>query len=88
MSNLIKKSFLVSMVVMTAMWAVMGVVNVASANVATPGSLIKSSSSPAVYYLDSNNVRHSFHHEREYYTWYSDFSGVITVPTDEMVDYI
>jgi hypothetical protein len=87
MSNLIKKSFLLSMVVMTALWGVMGLVNVASANVATPGSLIKSSSSPAVYYLDANNVKHPFNHEREYYTWYSNFTGVVTVPTDEMVSY-
>jgi len=87
MSNLLKKSFLISMVVMTAMWGVAGVVNVASANMASAGDLIKSASSPAVYYLDASNVKHPFHHEREYMTWYDDFSGVVTVPTDEMVSY-
>ena len=87
MSNFLKKSFLISMVVLTAMWGVVGVVDVASANVAVAGDLIKSTSSPAVYYLDSSLVKHPFHHEREYVTWYSDFSGVKTVPTDEMVSY-
>lgn len=87
MNNFIKKSFLISMVALTALWGVAFVVTPASANVAMAGDLIKSSSSPAVYYLDSNNVRHPFHHEREYSTWYSGFSGVKTIPTDEMVGY-
>ncbi|OGY89320.1 MAG: hypothetical protein A2927_00730 [Candidatus Komeilibacteria bacterium RIFCSPLOWO2_01_FULL_45_10] len=86
MNNLIKKSFLISMVVMTAMWGLLGAVNV-QANVAAAGDLVKSASSPAVYYLDSSNVKHPFHHEREYMTWYSDFSAIKTIPTDEMVSY-
>ncbi len=78
---------MISMVVLTALWGVVGAVNVASANVATAGDLIKSDSSPAVYYLDASLVKHPFHHEREYLTWYSDFDSVKTVPTDEMVSY-
>ena len=87
MSNLIKKSFLISMVALTAMWGTFGVVSPAAANVAVAGDLIKSTSSPAVYYLDSANVKHPFHHEREYMTWYDNFNGVKTIPTDEMVSY-
>lgn len=87
MNNFIKKSFLISMVVITALWGVLGVVTPAAANVAVAGDLIKSTTSPAVYYLDSSNTKHPFNHEREYYTWYSNFSGVKTIPTDEMVSY-
>ena len=75
------------MVVMTAMFGVMGVAVNVQANVAMAGDLIKSTSSPAVYYLDSNLVRHPFHHAREYFTWYNDFAGVKTISTDEMVSY-
>jgi len=70
-----------------AVWGTMVAINIAKANVATAGDLIKSDSSPAVYYLDSNLVKHPFHHEREYVTWYPDFNSLKTVPTDEMVSY-
>jgi len=58
-----------------------------AANTAVAGDLIKTASSPAVYYLDASNIRHPFGHSRDYFTWYSDFSGIKTVSTDEMVGY-
>ncbi|MBU1036988.1 hypothetical protein KKF32_03050 [Patescibacteria group bacterium] len=87
MNNLIKKTFLISMIVMTSLWGVMGVVNVSEAAIATAGDLIKTDSSPAVYYLGADGKKYTFHHSREYFTWYNDFSGVVTVPSDEMVSY-
>jgi len=82
MNNLVKKSFLVSMIVLTALFGVAVDVN---ADVAA--GLYKSNSSSAVYYVDSNGVKHPFTHAREYATWYQDFSGVANISTDEMVSY-
>lgn len=55
---------------------------------AIAGDLIKTAGSSAIYYLDTNLVKHPFHHEREYRTWYNDFSNIKTVPIAEMVNYV
>lgn len=55
---------------------------------ATPGSLLtlscpagSASDHPcrAVYFFGSDGKRHAFPHEKVYFTWYADFSGVRTV---------
>ncbi|MEK7653180.1 MAG: hypothetical protein AAB358_01735 [Patescibacteria group bacterium] len=51
------------------------------------GDLIKSASSPTVYYLDGNNFRHPFPTQAVYETWYADFSGVKTVSPETITDY-
>ena len=38
----------------------------------------------AVYFYGHDGKRHAFPHERIYYTWYSDFSGVRVISADEM----
>ena len=53
---------------------------------ATAGDLIKTANNSAVYYYDGVS-RHPFSHAREYATWYSNFSGVKTISTEEMVGY-
>ena len=88
MNNFIKKAFLISMVVTLSLWGVVGAVSVpVHANVATAGDLIKTSANPAVYYLSSDGKRYTFNHEREYMTWYDDFSGVVSITNDEMFTY-
>ena len=88
MNNFLKKSFLVSMVLLTALFGVVGVVApVAQANISQAGDLIRTAALPAVYYVDASNVRHSFSDQRVYNTWYKDFSTVKVVSTDEMLSY-
>lgn len=49
-------------------------------NAFNPGDLIKSSSNSAVYYFASNGKRYVFPNEKTYFTWYTDFSKVRTIP--------
>lgn len=49
-----------------------------------PGSLIRGVSDSAVYYIGADNKRYVFPNEATYFSWYHDFSGVITL-TDEIV---
>ena len=88
MNNFIKKAFLISMVVILSLWGVVGAVTVpVHANVASTGDLIKTATNPAVYYLSADGKRYTFNHAREYFTWYDDFSGVVTIADTEMFSY-
>lgn len=54
---------------------------------ASTGDLIKMAGHPAVYYMGANSKIYVFPNEVTYFTWYKDFSGVITVPTAELQSY-
>lgn len=56
-------------------------------NTAPAGSLIKTSSSSAVYYLGHDNKRYVFPDDKVYYTWYENFDDVITVSATEMISH-
>lgn len=51
------------------------------------GSLVKTASDPAVYYLDENNVRHLFPTAAVYQSWYNDFSDIATLSQEKIVSY-
>jgi hypothetical protein len=87
MSNFIKRSFAIYMVLMMTVWGLLGVLDVNNAQAASANSLIKKDGASAVYYLDANLVRHPFNHAREFFTWYADFSSVTTVSASEMSGY-
>ena len=53
------------------------------ATAATDGSLIKSASNAAVYYLSSGK-RYAFPNEKVFFSWYNGFSGVETVSEGEL----
>lgn len=57
-----------------------------SARAATSGSLIKSAADRAVYYL-VDGKRYAFPNEKVYFSWYADFSNVITVSAAELAGY-
>lgn len=38
----------------------------------------------AVYYVGADGYRHAFPNEKAYFTWYCDYSGVVTITPDEM----
>ncbi|HNU81406.1 MAG TPA: hypothetical protein PKK65_01580, partial [bacterium] len=61
-------------------------VNTAQA-AAQPGDLIKMDGLSSVYYLGNDGKRYVFPSESVYFSWYNDFSGVITIPASELQSY-
>ncbi len=54
---------------------------------ASAGDLIKMDGLSSVYYLGANGKRYVFPNEATYFSWYSDFSGVVTVSQSELESY-
>lgn len=79
-----KKGFVLFMAL--AMVLSYSVVVTGSVRAASDGDLIKMDGHPAVYYLNGGK-RYVFPNEKTYKTWFSDFSGVITVSQSEMESY-
>ncbi|MFH1078051.1 MAG: hypothetical protein V1745_02060 [Patescibacteria group bacterium] len=50
------------------------------------GTLIKGATSPAVYFVEAGK-RYAFPNERVFFSWYTDFTGVVTVPDAELASY-
>lgn len=75
------------MVVMTAMWGMGGVVAPSVAKAASAGDLIRTESSSAVYYLGSDNKKHTFTSDKVFFSWYKDFSSVKVISQSEMLSY-
>lgn len=57
------------------------------AGAASAGDLIKTANSSSVYFLGADNRRYVFPDETTYFSWYPDFSGVITISSAEMASY-
>ncbi|GEM_PF-509947 len=82
MSSL-KKLFVGFAVVALVLGAFGAFITPASAAMPAAGSLIKMAGNSAVYYYDGTK-RFVFPNEKTYKTWYSDFSGVVTVSATDM----
>lgn len=61
-------------------------VNTAKA-AAQAGDLIKMDGLSSIYYLGNDGKRYVFPSESVYFSWYSDFSGVVTIPASELQSY-
>ncbi len=48
------------------------------------GSLIKSPDNPAVYYCGADGKRYVFPNSAVYFSWYPDFSGVVTITPEDL----
>ncbi|MFA7287094.1 MAG: hypothetical protein WC052_05530, partial [Patescibacteria group bacterium] len=71
----------------TILWSVgLGFAPLAT-RAAQAGDLIKMAGNSAVYYLGSDGKRYVFPNDKSYFTWYSDFSGVVTVSQSELQSY-
>ena len=55
--------------------------------VASAGDLIKMNGLSSLYYLAADGKRYVFPNESTYFSWYSDFSGVVTIPQSELESY-
>jgi hypothetical protein len=51
------------------------------------GDLIKRADMSAVYYLGADEKRYVFPNEATFKSWYSDFSGVVTISSEELASY-
>ncbi|MEI6596886.1 MAG: hypothetical protein WCL13_01595 [bacterium] len=81
-----KKIFAASVIFVTVLS--MSVVVVPNTNAtASAGDLIKMAGLSSVYYLSADGKRYVFPSESTYFSWYSDFSGVVTVPQAELESY-
>ena len=68
--------------------AMSGIVVAPSASAAaSTGDLIKMAGNTSVYYLGADGKRYVFPHFSVYFSWYSDFSGVVTIPAAELQSY-
>ena len=57
---------------------------IATTKMCEADTLIKSSSSDAVYYCGNDSKRYVFPNDKIYFSWYDDFSEVITVTNEEL----
>jgi len=86
--NKLRKSLVVSVMVLTVL-ATSGVFNINAVKAsASAGDLIKMSGNAAVYYLGADGKRYVFPNSTTYFSWYSDFSGVVTIPATELQGYM
>ncbi len=63
------------------------VLSPAKAATAEAGDLIKMEGLSSVYYLGQDGERYVFPNEGTYFSWYSDFSSVVTIPQSELESY-
>lgn len=82
----LRKFFAVSVIVLTVITMSGVVVNPAKA-AAQAGDLIKKDGLSTVYYLGDDGKRYVFPNQDVYFSWYKDFSGVVTVSATELSSY-
>ncbi|MBM5789824.1 hypothetical protein FJZ23_01925 [Candidatus Parcubacteria bacterium] len=88
MTNSIAKRALTSAVAAaTILWSV-GFAALApqTASAASYGDLIKGTTLSTVYYYGSDGQRYSFPNEKTFFSWYNDFSGVVTMSDAELAN--
>lgn len=83
----LRKFFASSVMVMTVVVMSGLTAPMATKAAASAGDLIKKDGLSAVYYLGEDGKRYVFPNESTYKSWYSDFSGVVTVSADELASY-
>jgi len=82
------RRFLVIGVMVLSVLAMSGIVAAPKTNAAaSAGDLIKMSGLSSVYYLGSDGKRYVFPNSTTYFSWYTDFSGVVTVSASELQSY-
>jgi len=82
------RKFLTVSVMVLSIIAMSGLVVAPSAKAAaSTGDLIKMAGNTSVYYLAADGKRYVFPNSTTYFSWYSDFSGVVTIPAAELQSY-
>lgn len=83
----LRKAFIISVMSITVLSTTMFAVPMQVGAAAQAGDLIKMNGLSSVYYLGADNKRYVFPNEATYFSWYSDFSGVVTIPQAELESY-
>ena len=78
----LRKFFTVSVMVLSVI-AMSGLSAATVKASASSGDLIKMAGNTSVYYLGADGKRYVFPNSTTYFSWYSDFSGVVTIPSAE-----
>lgn len=81
------RKFLVIGVMVLTVLGMTGLVAPSAKAAASAGDLIKMAGNSSVYYLGSDGKRYVFPNSTTYFSWYSDFSGVVTIPASELQSY-
>lgn len=81
------RKFLVIGVMVLTVLGMTGLVAPSAKAAASAGDLIKMAGNSSVYYLGSDGKRYVFPNSTTYFSWYSDFSGVVTIPSSELQSY-
>jgi len=81
------KKIFVGSVMFTTIVTMCAVVVPQAGATASAGDLIKMAGLSSVYYLGADGKRYVFPNEQTYFSWYSDFSGVVTIPQSELESY-
>lgn len=82
------RRFLVIGVMVLSTIGMSGLLSVSTVKAAaSAGDLIKMAGNASVYYLGTDNKRYVFPNTATYMSWYSDFSGVVTIPASELQSY-
>ncbi len=82
----LRKLLVIGVMVLTVL-GMTGLVAPSAKAAASAGDLIKMAGNTSVYYLGSDGKRYVFPNSTTYFSWYSDFSGVITIPSTELQSY-
>ena len=82
----LRKIFTISIMMMTVISMSVVVAPQAEA-AASAGDLIKIEGLSSIYYLAADGKRYVFPNESTYFSWYSDFSSVVTVSQSELEGY-
>jgi hypothetical protein len=84
----LRRAITLSVMVMTVLsMSMVTAVSNADAATAEAGDLIKMEGLSSVYYLGEDGKRYVFPTENTYFSWYSDFSSVVTIPQSELESY-
>jgi hypothetical protein len=83
----LRKTFIVSVMSVTVFSMSMIAVPLQVGAAASAGDLIKMDGLSSVYYLGADGKRYVFPNESTYFSWYADFSGVVTIPQSELESY-
>jgi len=83
--NKLRKAFVAGVMSLTVLS--MSVVVAPEVSAAQAGDLIKMDGLSSVYYLGADGKRYVFPNEATYFSWYSDFSGVVTISQSELESY-
>lgn len=82
----LRKVISISVMALTV-FVMSGLGSLASAASAQPGDLVKAAGNKTVYYLGSDSRLYNIPNEDTYFSWYKDWSGVITISVTDLNSY-